>query len=204
MKRPRLTKVILATLALPLLLITTASIITLSASQGLIYDTPAAIEAGRIGLIPGCPPTLTNGSPNTYFEQRMNAAARLMQSGHIKTLILSGATDGGAYNEPKAMQRALIKRGIHPQQLLLDDQGNRTFDSLKNVRSQHPGQAIVIITQRAHARRALFIAQHLKIKATAFNAQTQGFTDTLRLTLRESLARVRAVADIYLLEKTNT
>jgi len=202
MSHPRLSKVILSTMAIALLLIATANIITLSSSQGMIHDTAAAIGSGRIGLVPGCPPTLVNGSPNIYFEQRMNAAARLIQSGQISSLILSGATDGGAYNEPTAMKRALIKRGLRAEQLQLDNQGNRTLDSLHNARKQHPGQTIVIITQRAHARRALFIAKHLDIDAVAFNAQTQGFTDTIKLTLRESLARVRAVVDIYLLEST--
>jgi SanA protein len=200
MNSSRLIKASLSILALLLLLIAAANIIILSTSQGLIYDDPATISPGRIGLVPGCPPTLTDGSPNTYFEQRMDAAALLMQSGRINALLLSGATDGGAYNEPEAMQRALLQRGLQADQLQLDDQGDRTFDTLNNVLKQHRSQAIVIITQRAHARRALFIAKHLHIDAIAFNAQTEDFTDTVKLTLRESLARVRAIIDVYLIK----
>jgi SanA protein len=202
MNSPRLAKTILSIMLIPLILIASANIIVLSAAQDLILDEPGAIDSGRIGLIPGCPPTLINGSPNLYFEQRMDAAARLILSGRIKSLLLSGATDGGAYNEPAAMKRALLQRGLKPEQLQLDDQGNRTIDSLINVRNQHHGLSIVIITQRAHARRALFLAQHLGIDAVAFNAQTQGFTDTVKLSLRESLARVRAIFDVYLLDSS--
>jgi len=200
MDSSHLTKVILTLLLLPLLLIASANIIILSAAQGLIHDDPGAISPGRIGLVPGCPPTVTNGTPNIYFEQRMDAATRLIKAGRVTVLLLSGATDGGAYNEPAAMKRALLKRGLKADQLQLDEQGNRTFDSLNNANREHHGQALVVITQRSHARRALFIAQHLGIDAVAFNAQTRGFSDTIKLTLRESLARVRAVFDIYLLK----
>jgi len=204
MNYARLAKLAIAVLLVPLVLIAGANIIILSAAQGLIHDDPAAIERGRLGLVPGCPPTLIDGSPNIYFEQRMDAAARLIKSGQIDALLLSGATDGGAYNEPAAMRQALLKRGLKSTQMELDDQGNRTFDSLYNARKRHTGRAIVIITQRSHARRALFLAKHLGIDAVAFNAQSMDFTDTIKLTLRESLARVRAVVDIYLLDMAST
>jgi len=199
MNHARLAKLTLAVLFLPLMLIAGANIIVLSAARDLIHDDPATIDRGRLGLVLGCPPTLIDGSPNIYFEQRMDAATRLIKSGQIDILLLSGATDGGAYNEPAAMRQALLKRGLKSTQMELDDQGNRTFDSLYNVHRWYAGQAIVIITQRAHARRALFLAKHLGIDAVGFNAQSIDFTDTIKLTLRESLARVRAVVDIYLL-----
>lgn len=194
-------KIALSPLILSLLLIATANIVILSSTQNQIYNDVDQVRPGRIGLVLGCPPTVVGGSPNTYFEQRMNAAALLMKNNKITTLILSGATDGGAYNEPLAMRQALLKRGLKDAQLELDLHGNRTFDSIKNVQQKHTDAPIIIITQQAHARRALFIAQHFNINAKAFNAQTQGFSNTLTQTIRESLARVRAIVDIYLLSK---
>jgi len=203
MNYARLVKLSLSVLFVLLILVAGANIIVLSAAQGLIHDNPDNIDHGRLGLVLGCPPTLTDGNPNMYFEQRMDAATRLVNSGRIDVLLLSGATDGGAYNEPAAMRQALLKRGLKSSQMEMDDRGNRTFDSLYNTRKQHAGRAIVIITQRSHARRALFLAKHLGIDAVAFNAQSMDFTDTIKLTLRESLARVRAVVDIYLLGMAN-
>lgn len=197
MNKRRLTQLVLSILLLPLLAIAGSNVIILTETRNLMYNDIDSIIPGRIGLVPGCPPTVGNGVPNTYFVQRMNAAAELVTQGKVDLLILSGGTDGGAYNEPAAMKTALIKRGVSAKLLRLDDQGNRTYDSLANIRRHYHGRAIVIITQRSHARRALYLARHLDIDAIAYNAETESFTDTVMLTLRESLARVRAIIDVY-------
>lgn len=197
MNKRRLTQLTLTVLLLPLLAIAGANVIILTETRHLIHNDIDSIIPGRIGLVPGCPPTVGNGIPNTYFVQRIDAAAELFNRGKVDLLILSGGTDGGAYNEPAAMKEALIRRGIPADKLQLDEQGNRTFDSLANVRRRYHGRPIIIITQRSHARRALYLATHLHIDAIAYNAETDSFTDTILLTLRESLARVRAIIDVY-------
>jgi len=196
MHKRRLIQIVLSILLLPLLAIAGANVIILTETRNLIHNDIDSITPGRIGLVPGCPPTVGNGIPNTYFVQRMNAAAELVNAGKVDLLLLSGTTDGG-YNEPAAMKAALIKRGISAAHLQLDDQGDRTYDSLANIRRRYQGRPIVIITQRSHARRALYLATHLDIDAIAYNAETESFTDTVMLTLRESLARVRAIIDVY-------
>jgi SanA protein len=196
MKNRRLTQVILTIVLSPLFVIALANVIILTTTRGLVHNDVKSITPGRIGLVPGCPPTVTNGTPNTYFEQRMDAAARLVKASKVDFLVLSGATDGG-YNEPAAMKAALLKRGVTAKYLHLDDEGNRTLASLTNVRQRYQGRPIVIITQRSHARRALYLASHLAIDAIAYNAESESFNDTLILTLRESLARVRAILDVY-------
>ncbi len=197
MKHPQFTQLALTILLIPLLATSAANVIILTSVQGLVFNDPLQLPPDRLGLVLGCPPTVVSGKPNTYFEQRMDAAATLIRARVIKRLILSGATDGGSYNEPLAMKRALIKRGLSANDFYADDGGNRTYDSLLNAHQQHPGQPIIIITQRSHAKRALYLAKHLGIDAIAFDAQTPDFNDTLILTLRESLARVRAILDIY-------
>jgi SanA protein len=196
MKNRRLTQLILTIVLSPLFVIALANVIILTTTRGLVHSDVASITPGRIGLVPGCPPTVTNGTPNTYFEQRMDAAARLVRAGKVDLLLLSGTTDVG-YDEPAAMKAALLKRGVTAEHLRLDDQGNRTLESLINVRQRYRGRPIVIITQRSHARRALYLAAHLAIDAVAYNAETDSFNDTIILTLRESLARVRAILDVY-------
>jgi SanA protein len=202
MKNRRQLPLILIMLVLPLLVIALANVIILASTYELVYNDVAEIPSGGIGLVPGCPPTVTNGTPNTYFVQRINAASKLMKAGKIQLLVLSGASDGGSYDEPAAMKAALIKRGIPATQLRLDYRGKRTLASLNSVNQDYHGQAIVIITQQAHARRALYLARHLDIDAVAYNAQTEGFNDTLMLTVRESLARVRAIVDVYWLQNS--
>jgi len=197
MKYVRLTQLTLTIILIPLLAIATANAIILTSTQNQVYSDTSNIAPGRIGLVLGCPPMVASGAPNTYFEQRMDAVAKLFKANKIRKVILSGATDGGSYNEPQAMKRALIKRGLRLPALLIDDRGNRTFDSLTNMSHDYNGQPIIIITQRSHARRALYLAKHLNIDAIAYDAQTDDFSDTLILTLRESLARVRAILDIY-------
>tara|TARA_Y100001980_G_C14556928_1_gene354650 strand:+ start:83954 stop:84580 length:627 start_codon:yes stop_codon:yes gene_type:complete len=172
-----------------------------SSTVGKIHYSTELVPKDRVGLILGTSRRTVKGHNNLYFDQRIEAAAKLFRLGLISRIIVSGDNRTQFYNEPKDMLNALKEKGIPETVVVLDPEGISTLDSV--VRSQwvYGSEKILIITQDFHCYRALFIADHFGIDAQAFSADEKGQLSST-LATREVLARIKAVFDLYISRET--
>jgi len=166
-----------------------------------VYEEIDSVPENKVGLVLGTSPVLPNGQPNQYFKSRMAAAAQLFHTGKVDHLILSGDNGTKKYNEPEAMQKALLEVGIPANKLTLDYAGFRTLDSVVRCQKIFGQDSFTIISQKWHNHRALFIANSNGLRAVAYNAP-KVINATKKATNREYLARVKAVLDVYILKKS--
>lgn len=159
------------------------------------------VPSTQVGLVLGTSKKFANGQPNSYFEGRMDAAARLYKEGKVKHLILSGDNRTRYYNEPADMQKALEKRGVPERVISADNAGLRTLDSVVRSNRIFGNQEIIVVTQRFHSYRAVFIGQYYGINTYAYTAESLPLRASLNLLVREFLARPMAVIDLYVLNK---
>jgi SanA protein len=164
-----------------------------------IFDDWSLLPDNDVGLVLGTSPYTRGGAPNPQFYGRIHAAAQLYQLGKIKRIIVSGANPDSTYNEPRAMRRELVKSGVPPQAIYMDFAGFRTFDSVARAQVIFGLDRVTIITQRYHAYRAVFVAKKLHMKVVAYAAPSDEIGTFTRTMLREVLARVRVILDIYVL-----
>lgn len=152
----------------------------------------------KAALVLGCAPTV-RGRPNLFFTRRIEAAARLHQKGRVGALIVSGDNSTKEYDEATAMKEALVKAGVPAAAIHLDHAGFRTLDSVVRAREVFGQEAFVVVSQRFHNERAVFLARRLGMEAVAFDAgEVRGPGGTMTR-LREWLARVQAVLDVTVL-----
>ena len=173
--------------------------IVFSTSDRLISNTRQLIGA-EVGLVLGTSKSLSSGEANPFFDGRVEAAATLMRSGRVEKLILSGSKDSIYYNEAQDMMDALVDKGIKKSQLILDSEGDRTLYSLSRLKEVHGFDQCIIVTQKYHAYRSIFLADYLGIEATCFVAESPNFGEHAKSILREVFARTKAIIDVYLLE----
>jgi SanA protein len=164
-----------------------------------VYDDWSLLPDNDVGLVLGTSTLTRGGEPNPQFYGRIQAAAQLYRLGKIKHIIVSGANPDSTYNEPRAMRRELIKVGVPAEAVVMDFAGFRTFDSVARAQQVFGLDRITIITQRYHAYRAVFIAKKLGIKVAAYAAPSEEIGSFSRTMVREFIARVKAVLDIYVL-----
>lgn len=169
------------------------------AGSGRIYTSVSAIPARDTGLVLGVSAKLPDGRENLYFKYRIKAAAELYHAGKVKHLIVSGDNRTADYNEPESMRKALISLGVPDSAITLDYAGLRTLDSVVRAKEIFSQEKITIISQRAHDERALLIAKHYKIDAIAFAADDVAFRSAIGSHVREWLARVKVLLDLYIL-----
>ncbi|MBL9153635.1 MAG: YdcF family protein [Verrucomicrobiales bacterium] len=169
------------------------------ASRGRLYTDPDSVPPHRTALVLGCAKTLPTGRPNLYFSLRMRAAAALYDAGRVDYLIVSGDNHRTGYDEPTDMRDALIAAGVPADRIYRDYAGFRTLDSVIRAREVFGQEAYVIVSQRFHNQRALFIARSHGIDAVAFDAPDVARLGGRKTKVREVFARAKTVADVWLL-----
>jgi SanA protein len=183
-----------------LILITLTNIWVVKSTEGLLLTDIRDVDDNSVALVLGTSNKLSSGEANPFFESRINAAANLYQSGKIVHFILSGDNlSSKYYNEPAEMRKALILKGVPEKAITLDMAGLRTLDSILRSKEIFGQEKILIITQPFHSYRALFISNFYHMDAMALAAKDPQNEISLKMKVREYLARTRAVIDLYIL-----
>jgi len=164
-----------------------------------IFVEASHIPSRSIGLVLGTSKYIAKNL-NPYYDYRMSAALELYQLGKVNILLLSGDNAHRSYNEPWTMKRDLLKAGIPDKDIVLDYAGFRTLDSIVRAKNVFEADHFVIITQKFHCERALFIAQSNNIDAICLAVPEPRGMAGLKIRVREILARVKAIVDLYLLD----
>ncbi len=162
-----------------------------------VHDRLADVPAHDVALVLGTSHRVRGGGPNPWFINRMRAAADLYHTGRVRHLLVSGDNAVANYNEPQRMRDALIALGVDSGRIVMDHAGFRTFDSVVRAREVFGQERFIVVSQRFHTERAVYIAQRLGITAVGYNAADKEGS-TLRMRLREKGARVKVFIDLLL------
>ena len=197
----RIVKIGLSTIGSALLLVLAANAWVVSATREFIVEDMGRLSVHDVGVVLGTSPFTRHGNRNLLFTHRMMAAAELYAAGRVRHLLLSGANPDRTYNEPRKMYQALRRLGVPDSALTFDFAGFRTLDSIVRAQQVFGLERFVIVSQRYHVYRALFIARYNGVEAMAYIRPQEDRRQPLRAEAREYLARFKAVVDLFLLSK---
>ena len=142
-----------------------------TAAQDRLFHSPADLPAQQVGLVLGCSEYIADGRRNLYFIYRMQAAAEAYHSGAVQVLLVSGDNSRVDYDEPTAMRRALVARGVPAEHIVRDYAGFSTLDSVIRAKHIFGANSFCIISQPFHAERALYLSKAHGIAAVGLAAQ---------------------------------
>lgn len=169
-------------------------------AEAYLYDNPEELEEHEVAVLLGTSRYLKGGGPNLYFSYRMAAAAELYHAGKISYILVSGDNRKKNYNEPRAMQQALVELGVPAERIILDYAGFRTLDSMVRAREVFGQDSFVVISQKFHNERAVYIARHEDIEAVGYNARDVKSYAGFRTRAREVFARMKMTLDLYIFQ----
>ena len=189
---------ILALIAILIILVVIGcNVVVLKAGEGRMYSDVESIPANRVGVLLGTSPIGRYGNANPFYSYRVNACVALYNAGKIERVLISGDNSRKEYDEPTWTKNDLVAAGIPDSAIYLDYAGFRTLDSMVRAKEVFGLDQFTIISQRFHNERALFLTHCKDIDAIAFNAQDVRLKRwQVRMTVREWLARTKAVLDI--------
>lgn len=140
----------------------------------------------------------SDGRLSHMLSDRVETAVGLYHAGIGEHLLMSGDNQDLYYNEVDPMRNAAIEQGVPEAAIETDALGLSTYDSLARISQEYKGRRIVIVTQRYHLFRALYIAEKLGMDAYGVSADLRTYRERVRWEAREVLARCK---DVYFVEK---
>jgi vancomycin permeability regulator SanA len=142
---------------------------------------------------------LPDREPSHVLQARLETGVDLYRQGKAGWFLVSGDNRAHNYNEPQAMRRWLLKRGIPPELVISDFAGRRTYDSLKRAQAVFGVTRVVVVTSDFHLARALFLARRLGLDAYGVPASTgvMALHKRVGFWLREFVARHLATWDAW-------
>ncbi len=133
---------------------------------------------------------------NLFYKERLKAANELIENNRVDYLILSGTNDSPYYNEPQTMKNDLLKMGVPENKIYLDYAGFRTLDSVLRAREIFSQDDLIIVSQKFHLQRAIFIAGLNDITALGYAAEDPPFLTSAKVYIREIFSRINLLFDI--------
>lgn len=132
---------------------------------------------------------LRNGKPSPVLKDRLDTAYELYEDGYSKKIIVSGDHGKKYYDEVNVMKDYLIDNGIDSNNIFMDHAGFSTYDSIYRAKNIFQASNIVIVTQKYHLYRSLYLAKRLGLNAVGVSATLRDYTGSLKFEAREILAR---------------
>ncbi len=142
-----------------------------SSAKGRILTPDAATALDDIDCIlvlgAGLRP---DGSPSDMLRDRILTGCDLWQAGAAPVLFMSGDGQSADYDEVGAMLSLAEAEGVPQEALAGDRLGLCTYDSVMRACRNYGYRRILIVTQKYHLYRALYIAGELGIEAYGVSA----------------------------------
>lgn len=161
--------------------------------------TESAVPARRVAIVFGAG-LWRDGSPTPILQDRVETGARLYFAGKIEKLLMSGDNSHVEYNEPEAMRQYALKLGVPDADIVLDFAGRRTYDSCYRAQEIFRVKEAILITQKFHLARALFLCNALGLDGVGVEANNRIYrkTSLFLWNFRELPATFTAFADILI------
>ena len=127
--------------------------------------------------------------PSPMLEDRLLQAISLYENNVSTKIIMSGDHGRTEYDEVNTMKDFAIEKGVHSENIFMDHAGFSTYESIYRAKEIFQAKKIVIVTQKYHLYRALYIANQLGIEAYGVGADPRQYVGATYRELREILAR---------------
>lgn len=127
--------------------------------------------------------------PKPMLRDRLLTGIELYKSGAAKKIIMSGDHGRADYDEVNVMRSFAIEQGVRAEDIFLDHAGFSTYDSVYRAKNIFGAENIIIVSQKYHLYRALYISEKLDVKAAGVSANLNTYGGQLKRDIREIIAR---------------
>ena len=190
-------RLVLALGAVGLLGMLLPRLITTFYAMNLIYQKDNA-PSDRLAIVFGAG-LRRDGTPTPILRDRVETAASLYLSGRVEKLLMSGDNNTLNHNEPQAMRQYAISLGVPDEAIAMDYAGSRTYDTCYRAKAIFGVKSALLVTQKFHLPRALFLCNALGLDAYGVEANNRNYWggSLFVWNFREQLATLGAFLDVY-------
>ncbi len=130
-------------------------------------------------------------TPSPMLNDRLMKAIELYNNGTSDKLLMSGDHQREDYDEVNVMKYVAMEYGVESSKIFMDHAGLSTYDSMYRAKEIFGVEKMVIVTQKYHLYRAIYIANQLGIDAYGVPAEEIHYAGQESRNAREVLARIK-------------
>lgn len=152
-----------------------------------IFKNPSELKNADAILILGAS-VYQDGRLTPVLEDRVKTAIEVYKAGKASKILVSGDNSSASYNEVVPIRNFLTEQGVAEEDIFVDFAGFNTYDSLYRAKEIFEVNSLIIVTQKFHLPRAIYIAKSRGIEVQGLSADKR--TYLFKNYVRESLAMV--------------
>lgn len=156
-------------------------------------DVPSALILGAS--------VFNDGSLSPLLKERTETALRLYQTGMVSKIIVSGDNGQVSYNEVIPMRNFLLERQVPAEDIFTDFAGFNTYDSIYRANQIFKAKNILIVTQRFHLPRAIYVARHMGLNA--YGVEADGYVSENSYSIKNNVREIGATVKTFFRVITN-
>lgn len=130
-----------------------------------------------------------NGKPSPMLEDRLRTGVRLYKNGLAPKIIMSGDHGSIYHDEVNLMKNYAKSLNVPSEDIFMDHAGFSTYDSMYRAKEIFDVKNTIIVTQKYHLYRAIYIAKKLGINAYGVSANLRDYVSEKSGKFREFFAR---------------
>ena len=129
--------------------------------------------------------------PSPMLQDRIDCGVEAYNAGVSPKIIMSGDHGRPDYDEVNVMKAEAIGQGVPSEDIFMDHAGFSTYESIYRAKEIFGADKVVIITQKYHLFRALYIAEQLGVEAYGIPCDARSYRGAVYREAREVLARTK-------------
>jgi len=135
---------------------------------------------------------VNGNSPSLMLKDRLDKALEIYnQNKNIKVIVSGDSQNSSVYDEISVMSNYLINNGINKDNIVEDVYGISTYDSIYRIKDKVIDKKVIIVTQKYHLYRSVYIAKGLGIDSVGISAKEYNYPMQIYRDIREILARLK-------------
>lgn len=163
------------------------------------FVEPAAADHAQTAIVLGAGVS-DRGALSAVLQDRVDCGIALFQAGKVDSLLMSGDHGLKDYDEVNAMREYAVEQGVPNERIFMDHAGFNTYDSMARARQVFEVESAIVVTNRFHLARAVFLARQAGIRAQGVVADRQRYAEAEWYEQREFMARCKAFLNCYILK----
>lgn len=181
--------VILSLILLSIVGILTVNFYVILSTKDRIISIEEAKKLNDIDCILVLGAGVYQNKPRPMLEDRILMGIDLYNNKVAPKIIMSGDHGQEDYDEVNVMKNYAVDAGIDSSDIFMDHAGFSTYDSIYRLKEIFEVDKVVIVTQKYHLYRALYIAKELGIEAYGVSSNLREYPGQFKREIREILAR---------------
>ncbi|GAB2679948.1 SanA/YdcF family protein [Nocardia goodfellowii] len=152
-----------------------------------------AVPATDVAIVFGAQ-VYDDGQPSPYLAARLDIGRQLLESGKVRALLLTGDNGRRTYDEPEAMRRYLVGKGVPAAKIALDYAGFDTYQSCVRANKIFGVRQAIVVTQDFSVPRTVALCRSAGIETAAVADHSQPHEGVwIKCWVRDQIAAIKAV-----------